>query len=87
MYRKMAFGRSVESQCVLQFLAWSGKHRAENEHDVGSPQATFMRRVQVDGALFLHDEYGWCSGGFLADSQHRPDDRFRVTAAMAFQKL
>ena len=31
-------------------------------------QATFMRRVQVDGALFLHDEYGWCSGGFLADS-------------------
>lgn len=31
-------------------------------------QATFMRRVQVDGALFLHDENGWCSGGFLADS-------------------
>ena len=31
-------------------------------------QATFMRRVQVDGALFLHDNYGWCSGGFLADS-------------------
>lgn len=31
-------------------------------------QATFMRRTQVDGALFLHDNYGWCSGGFLADS-------------------
>lgn len=31
-------------------------------------QATFMRRVQVDGVLFLHDDYGWCSGGFLADS-------------------
>ena len=31
-------------------------------------QATFMRRVQVDGALYLHDDYGWCSGGFLADS-------------------
>lgn len=31
-------------------------------------QATFMRRVQIDGALFLHDNYGWCSGGFLADS-------------------
>ncbi len=31
-------------------------------------QATFLRRVQVDGALYLHDEYGWCSGGFLADS-------------------
>ncbi len=31
-------------------------------------QATFMRRMQVDGALYLHDDYGWCSGGFLADS-------------------
>ena len=31
-------------------------------------QATFMRRVQVDGALYLHDNYGWCSGGFFADS-------------------
>lgn len=31
-------------------------------------QATFMRRTQVDGALYLHDDYGWCSGGFLADS-------------------
>lgn len=31
-------------------------------------QATFMRRVQIDGALYLHDENGWCSGGFLADS-------------------
>ena len=31
-------------------------------------QATFMRRMQIDGELFLHDENGWCSGGFLADS-------------------
>ncbi len=31
-------------------------------------QATFMRRTQIDGALYLHDDYGWCSGGFLADS-------------------
>ncbi|MCR5319726.1 MAG: sialidase, partial [Lachnospiraceae bacterium] len=31
-------------------------------------QATFMRRVAVDGALYLHDEYGWASGGFLANS-------------------
>lgn len=31
-------------------------------------QATFMRRVQIDGALYLHDDYGWCSGGFLADT-------------------
>ncbi|MBO5032771.1 MAG: sialidase [Lachnospiraceae bacterium] len=31
-------------------------------------QATFMRRVSIEGALYLHDDYGWCSGGFLADS-------------------
>lgn len=31
-------------------------------------QATYMRRMQIDGALYLHDNYGWCSGGFLADS-------------------
>ena len=31
-------------------------------------QATYLRRVQVDGVLSLHDENGWCSGGFLADS-------------------
>lgn len=31
-------------------------------------QATFMRRVNIDGALYLHDNYGWASGGFLADS-------------------
>ena len=29
---------------------------------------TDMRRVQVDGALYLHDDYGWASGGFLSDS-------------------
>lgn len=34
----------------------------------GVSQATFMRRTQIDGALYLHDNYGWCSGGFLADS-------------------
>ena len=32
-------------------------------------QATGMRRVQIDGNLTLHDEYGWASGGFLADSR------------------
>lgn len=31
-------------------------------------QATFMRRVHVEGALYLHDNYGWASGGFLADT-------------------
>lgn len=31
-------------------------------------QATFMRRVNIEGTLYLHDNYGWASGGFLADS-------------------
>ena len=31
-------------------------------------QATFMRRVHINGSLYLHDNYGWASGGFLADS-------------------
>ncbi|MDD6491952.1 MAG: coagulation factor 5/8 type domain-containing protein [Firmicutes bacterium] len=31
-------------------------------------QATFMRRVHIEGALHLHDDYGWASGGFLSDS-------------------
>jgi len=32
-------------------------------------QATFMRRVNIIGNLALHDNYGWASGGFLADSK------------------
>ncbi len=32
-------------------------------------QATFMRRVSIHGNLELHDNYGWASGGFLADSK------------------
>lgn len=49
---------------------WRGVENMELETNTmwAVSQATFMRRVQVDGALFLHDEYGWCSGGFLADS-------------------
>ncbi len=31
-------------------------------------QATYMRRVQINGSLSLHDNNGWSSGGFLADS-------------------
>ena len=31
-------------------------------------QATFMRRVHIQGNLYLHDENGWASGGFLSDS-------------------
>ncbi len=32
-------------------------------------QATDMRRVRIDGSLYLHDDNGWASGGFLADSR------------------
>ena len=32
-------------------------------------QATFMRRVNINGNLAFHDNYGWASGGFLANSR------------------
>jgi hypothetical protein len=32
-------------------------------------QATFMRRVDIKGNLAFHDNYGWSSGGFLANSR------------------
>ena len=31
-------------------------------------QATFMRRMEIHGNLYLHDNGGWSSGGFLSDS-------------------
>lgn len=50
------FWRSVENISIESNTVWAVS------------QATDMRRVNVDGALYLHDDYGWCSGGFLADS-------------------
>ncbi len=50
------FWRSVENVELLSNTLWAVS------------QATDMRRVQVDGALYLHDDYGWASGGFLSDS-------------------
>lgn len=32
-------------------------------------QATFMRRMNINGNLAFHDNYGWASGGFLANSK------------------
>ncbi len=32
-------------------------------------QATFLRRVDINGNLALHDNNGWASGGYLADSK------------------
>jgi len=51
------FWRSVENLEVTGNTMWAVS------------QATDMRRVQVDGALYLHDEHGWASGGFLANSK------------------
>ena len=50
------FWRSVENVSIESNTVWAVS------------QATDMRRVNIEGALYLHDDYGWCSGGFLADS-------------------
>lgn len=50
------FWRGVENLTIESNTMWAVS------------QATFMRRVHVEGALYLHDNYGWASGGFLADS-------------------
>lgn len=69
-------------QCLARWLSddpsnnnatcnfWRGVENLEIQSNTvwAVSQATFMRRVQVDGALFLHDDYGWASGGFLSDS-------------------
>ncbi|MDD6305072.1 MAG: sialidase, partial [Lachnospiraceae bacterium] len=50
---------------------WRGVENLEVESNTmwAVSQATFMRRTSINGALYLHDNYGWCSGGFLADSK------------------
>lgn len=50
------FWRSVENITIDSNTVWAVS------------QATDMRRVNINGALYLHDENGWCSGGFLSDS-------------------
>lgn len=51
------FWRGVENLTIDSNTVWAVS------------QATFMRRVDIEGALYLHDDYGWCSGGFLSDSK------------------
>ncbi|MCR5155458.1 MAG: glycoside hydrolase family 55 protein [Butyrivibrio sp.] len=51
------FWRSIENVEMQSDTVWAVS------------QATDMRRVQVDGNLTLHDNYGWASGGFLSDSK------------------
>lgn len=51
------FWRGVENLSVRNNVMWAVS------------QATFMRQVHLEGALFLHDNYGWASGGFLSNSK------------------
>lgn len=50
------FWRGVENLQVNSTVMWAVS------------QATFMRRVNITGLLYLHDNNGWASGGFLSDS-------------------
>lgn len=49
---------------------WRGVSNLHIDNDVvwAVSQATFMRRMYIDGKLSLHDDYGWSSGGFLSDT-------------------
>ena len=49
-------------------------------------QATFLRRISINGNLALHDNNGWASGGFIANSLIKGIVDFRKPAAMAIQK-
>lgn len=50
---------------------WRGAENLTVDHDMmfAVSQATFLRRVHIRGSLYLHDERGWASGGFLANSK------------------
>lgn len=67
--------------CEARWLGGSSNHNAtcnfwrgaENLTVDGSSmwavsQAVFLRRVNINGNLTLHDNNGWASGGFLSDS-------------------
>lgn len=51
------FWRGVENLTVDGDMLWAVS------------QAAFLRRMNIKGSLRLHDDYGWASGGFLADSR------------------
>lgn len=51
------FWRGVENLSARDYVTWAVS------------QATFMRRVHIGKTMYLHDSYGWASGGFLANSK------------------
>ncbi len=50
------FWRSVENMNIGSNTVWAVS------------QATSMRRMHIEGNLYLHDQNGWASGGFLSDA-------------------
>lgn len=69
-------------QCTARWNCMPGNHNAtcnfwrgvenmtlESDTMWAVSQATYMRRMHIKGSLFLHDEGGWASGGFMADSK------------------
>lgn len=51
------FWRGVENLSTRDYVTWAVS------------QATFMRRVHLEKTMYLHDSYGWASGGFLSNSK------------------
>ena len=51
------FWRGVENLSARDFVTWAVS------------QATFMRRVHLEKTMYLHDNNGWASGGFLSNSK------------------
>lgn len=51
------FWRGVENLSARDYVTWAVS------------QATFMRRVHIGKTMYLHDSYGWASGGFLSNSK------------------
>lgn len=49
------FWRGIENLKVTDTVMWAVS------------QATFMRKMDIEGDLYLHDDEGWASGGFMAD--------------------
>ncbi len=50
------FWRGIENLTIEKNVVWAVS------------QATSMRRMNLQGSLRLHDNFGWASGGFLSDS-------------------
>lgn len=51
------FWRGVENLSTRDYVTWAVS------------QATFMRRVHLGKTIYLHDNHGWSSGGFLSNSK------------------